>query len=209
MKSDVIGILDIGIGNLGSIQRMLSKAGAQTLLVRSKDQIIDVPKLIIPGVGSFDQGMSALRRSKMIDSIVGLARDQKITILGICLGMQMLGHSSEEGEERGLGIVDATVKKFQFDLNLALTVPHMGWRKVTILNNGSLVESFVGVDESRFYFVHSYYLDPAKPKIITAVANYGGDFCAAFQQENIFGVQFHPEKSHKYGLALLSKFAEI
>ncbi len=209
MKLNVIGILDIGISNIGSIERMLIKIGAEPFIVRSPRDLTGLRKLIIPGVGSFDHGMSALKNKGMSEKLKELAQNRDIAILGICLGMHLLCLRSEEGAEEGLGLVRANVKKFVFHPELGLTVPHMGWRHVRPQRNNLLIDSHVDSAPTKFYFVHSYYTEPSDNSMTIATADYGGTFCAAFQAENIFGVQFHPEKSHKFGLTLFRNFAEF
>ncbi len=205
----MIGILDIGIGNFGSIQRMISKVGGESKKISSQTDLAYVKKLIIPGVGSFDHGMRALNESGLREQLLSLVREKKIPILGICLGMQLLCRGSEEGVEVGLGLIDATVKKFKFGSDSKLSIPHMGWGTVNFVRENNLFDSFTPNEDPRFYFVHSYYVIPDNENLTIGSAHYGIDFCAAIQFENIFGVQFHPEKSHKFGIALLRSFTEL
>lgn len=201
-----VGIISAGLGNIASIQRMLQRSGADWTLVSSPGDLANCEALILPGVGHFDEGIRALRKAGLIDVLSKLAFSGNIPILGICLGMQLLCRSSEEGNEPGLGFVDADVKKFQFLAHEKLKVPHMGWNLVYPASANQLLPC--NEVEQRFYFVHSYHVVPDDQSIVIGIANYGGDFCAAFQRNNIFGVQFHPEKSHRFGMALLKRFVE-
>lgn len=206
MKS-CIGVINIGLGNIASIVRIIEKVGGKAIVINQASQLNDVAKIILPGVGHFDEGMRQLKNSGLAVPIVELVIQRRIQVMGICLGMQLLCRGSEEGEISGLGLIDAEVKRFQFSEELKLKVPHMGWNYVsTIKQNPLLLE---GDDLQRFYFVHSYKVVPDQSDITIGSANYGGDFCAAFQKDMIFGVQFHPEKSHRFGMTLMRRFVEL
>jgi glutamine amidotransferase len=204
----MIVILDYGMGNVGSIQNMLRRAGAESIVSSAVSDISAASKLILPGVGAFDRAMGRLHDLGIVKRIEERVLDEKIPLLGICLGMQLLCHRSEEGAEPGLGWVDANVERFYFrqdDQNHK--VPHMGWSTVSTRPNNTL---FRGMPEhSRFYFVHSYHVVCRDEREIIGTAEYGHSFVAALQQRNIWGVQFHPEKSHRYGLQLLTNFAKL
>lgn len=202
----IVGIVNVGFGNVTSIQRMLERTGASCVYVSSPKEFINLDALILPGVGNFGEGMRALRNADLIETIRTLVCVDNIPILGICLGMQLLCRNSEEGSEPGLGLINAEVKKFQFPADQKLKVPHMGWNVVRPGSYNSLIPA--SEDQQRFYFVHSYRVVPDDPTIVIGTANYGGDFCAAFQKGNIFGVQFHPEKSHRFGMELMRRFVE-
>lgn len=202
-----IGIINAGLGNIKSIQRMLEQVGASGVLVSSPKEVIGCEALILPGVGHFDEGIRSLRSKDLIEIIKERVIDDNVLILGICLGMQLLTRGSEEGSEQGLGLIDAVVKKFQFIGGDSLKVPHMGWNVVKPVKSNKLIP-LVEYDQ-RFYFVHSYRVVPDDSGIIIGMANYGNDFCAAFQSENVFGVQFHPEKSHRFGKDLIKRFIEL
>jgi glutamine amidotransferase len=202
-----IGILNTGMGNLGSIQRMIAKAGGQSTFVSSPEQFNCVSKIIMPGVGHFDEGMRALSASRLIKPMLSLVSKNSMPLLGICVGMQLLCRSSEEGNEVGLGLINAKVIKFRLDAQKSLKVPHMGWNIVKSAKPNLLLPHDEA--EQRFYFVHSYHVVPDKSDIVIGTANHGGEFCAAFQKDNIFGVQFHPEKSHQFGMALMKRFLEL
>jgi imidazole glycerol-phosphate synthase subunit HisH len=202
-----IAIIDVGLGNIASIERMLQKVGSRSILVKKPDDLRGIEKVILPGVGHFDEGMKQLQKTGFAQALVELISDKNVQVMGICLGMQMLCRSSEEGSVDGLGLIDADVKKFRFPLKLKLKVPHMGWNVVSSTRPNHLLP--VSTEEQRFYFVHSYRVVPDDSEIMIGTADYGGEFCAAFQQGNVFGVQFHPEKSHRFGMELMQRFVEF
>ena len=203
----MIGILDYGIGNVGSIQNMLKKAGAQSLIVRTAEELTACGKLILPGVGAFDDGMDRLDASGMRAPLDEAVRQGK-PVLGICLGMQMLGLSSEEGKREGLGYIPFRNIRFRLADQPTLKVPHMGWDVVTLTDEG---DPFVrGITEQpRYYFVHSYHAQCEDERDALMMCDYGYPFAAAVRHGNVRGTQFHPEKSHRFGMALLKNFAEV
>lgn len=202
----MIGIIDYGVGNIGSIVNMLKKIGCLDVkLVRTAVDISTVDKYILPGVGAFDAGMELLNQSGMREALDLQIFQNKKPILGICLGMQMLGRSSEEGNMSGLGYIPFECVKFNFDDN-NLKVPHMGWDYVEITKNSQIVIN--PKDMLRFYFVHGYYAVCDNPEDILMKCQYGIDFTAAVNRDNVYGVQFHPEKSHGFGKWLLKNFVE-
>lgn len=201
----IIFIIDYGIGNLGSIYNMLNKIGVKSQIASSVGEIQKADKLILPGVGSFDSGMENLKRLGFTEALEKEVIFNKKPLLGICLGMQLLGKRSEEGKLQGLGWIDFECKKFKFTDN-RLKVPHMGWNKVEIVEEDGITLNMA--DNMRFYFVHSYYAECANSKNILMQAEYGAKFTCAVKKDNILGVQFHPEKSHKYGMLLLKNFVE-
>lgn len=200
-------IVDYKIGNIGSIINMFKKIGVKAKLSSNKEEILNAKKLILPGVGSFDNGMRHLKESGLIDILNKKVLEDKTPILGICLGMQLLMDSSEEGIEKGLGWIKGEVKKFQFNSSDKLKVPHMGWNLVNPTKKDSLYRDFS--DESRFYFVHSYHAVCENEENILATTNYGYKFTSSIYKDNIYGAQFHPEKSHKFGMKLLKNFVEL
>jgi glutamine amidotransferase len=202
-----VGILNYGAGNLGSIQRMIEKVDAQPIIISNHKEIADVKKIILPGVGHFLEGVRYLKKSTLWDPLLEYAENKSALLMGICLGMQLLCKHSEEGAVEGLGLVDASVKKFNFPEQPLLKVPHMGWNTIRTTRLNPLLP--MDEDERRFYFVHSYKVVPNDPSVSIGQCNYGGEFCAAFEQGNVFGVQFHPEKSHRFGMALMRRFVEI
>jgi imidazole glycerol-phosphate synthase subunit HisH len=203
----IIGIIDTGVGNTGSVHRMLHRLGASTADIRTLKDLQAADRLIIPGVGTFDKGVKALKSSGLFDPIIQKVSNGTTPILGICLGMHLLCQTSEEGNERGLGLIDALVERFQFPKNPLLKVPHMGWNTVTTMKRNPLL--LADGLEQRFYFVHSYKVTPKNKNVIIGKTFYGTEFCSAFSQRNVFGVQFHPEKSHRFGLTLLKNFLEL
>lgn len=199
----MIVIIDYGVGNIGSISSMLNKIGAKSMVSCKDSDIQNASKIILPGIGAFDKAMSELNNRDLISSLRKAVIENNKPVLGICLGAQILGNSSEEGELPGLGWINMEVKRFS---NPSLRIPHMGWNFVKPTRN-SLLFDLESSHESRFYFVHSYYMSCKSNKDIIALSYYGDDFACAVNKNNIFGVQFHPEKSHKFGFNLLQKFA--
>ena len=203
----MITIVDYGMGNLKSIQNMFKKAGSDTEITSDIDKIIAADKIILPGVGSFDNAMNNIKSKNFLEVLNQKVLVEKTPILGICLGMQIMCNSSEEGQLSGLSWIDAKVNKFNFsDSNFK--VPHMGWNEVTPKNYNDL---FAGMDneEIKYYHVHSYFVSVTNKEEILATTNYGFDFVSSFKKDNIYGVQFHPEKSHRFGLQMLKNFASL
>ena len=203
----MISVLDYGVGNLGSIINMFRRIGVKVHIASSADELQVADKLLLPGVGAFDTGMRRLRESGMYEALCRRVLDDHVPILGICLGMQMLGNGSEEGEESGLGIIDGQAVRFSFRGEMNLKVPHMGWSTLSHCKESRLLASLP--DQSRFYFVHSYHFTCHNKSDVLATANYGGEFVAMVCRDNVFGAQFHPEKSHRFGMALLHSFSEL
>jgi len=203
----MISVLDYGAGNAGSVVRMLERAGGNAMRIALPDEVLAAKKLVIPGVGAFNHGMSQLAARELLPALNTVALGTRIPVLGICLGMQLMCRTSEEGGLPGLGWIDAEVRRFPVSETLELRVPHMGWNTLRVVRKNPLISS--DGEEKRFYFVHSYKVccnDPADP---IALTSYGEDFVAAFQRENLFGVQFHPEKSHRFGMELMRRFVEF
>lgn len=197
-------IINYDMGNVGSIQNMCKKVGFTVPISSKKNEIAEASALILPGVGAFDHGMMNLKKSGLDEMIKKLILEQKIPILGICLGMQLLTEKSEEGTLPGLGLVKGKTVRFQFD-DAKLKIPHMGWNTVRAKKNHFL---FNNNQNARFYFVHSYYVVCDGQEDVLTETEYGIPFCSSLQHENIIGVQFHPEKSHTYGMKLLKNFLE-
>jgi len=204
----MISIVNYGMGNLGSIQNMLKKLNVKSSIINSPEECADARKLILPGVGHFEEGMRVLNENGWISVLNQKVLEEKVPVLGICLGMQLMAKYSEEGNCNGLGWIDANVKRFQFDDN-RMKVPHMGWNEVIPSLGSPLFNNFDSLDEIRFYHVHSYYIELESPVLEIAKTTYGISFTSGFQKNNIYGVQFHPEKSHKFGMKMLSNFAAI
>ncbi|HUW42814.1 MAG TPA: imidazole glycerol phosphate synthase subunit HisH [Thermoplasmata archaeon] len=200
----MIAIVDYGMGNLGSIQNMLKKIGAKVTITRDPATIGAADKIILPGVGAFDTAMENLNKLGLAPLLNDLALEKHRPILGICLGMQLMTKRSDEGALPGLGWVDAETVRFE---NGSLRVPHMGWNTVDIKREDPLFKGMY--EEPRFYFVHSYFVKCAEDSDVLTSTRYGIDFCSSFVKGNIRGVQYHPEKSHKFGMLLLKNFAEL
>ncbi len=203
----MISVIDYGVCNLGSMLNMLRKVGAEAQLVSTAAELERADKFVLPGVGAFDHGMAALKERGLADALRKRVVHDKVPLLGVCLGMQMLGRRSEEGGTEGLGLIDAEVRRFRFAPDSKMKVPHMGWNLLAQRRDGPLLRELAA--RSRYYFCHSYHLVCADPGDVLATADYGGEFVAALQHDNVYGVQFHPEKSHRFGMALLHNFAEL
>jgi len=202
----MVVIVDYNMGNLGSISNMLKKIDVDGVISSDPDTIYQADKLILPGVGSFDEGMRSLSNSQLLPVIEKKVFGELTPILGICLGMQLFANKSEEGTLSGLGWIDSEVRRFSFqDSNLK--VPHMGWNWVKELKCDPLLNDMP--DPSKFYFVHSYYFSCNETSDGLLSTHYGHDFVSGVKKNNIIGVQFHPEKSHKYGMKLLENFASL
>jgi imidazole glycerol-phosphate synthase subunit HisH len=200
----MITIIDYNLGNVGSIKNMIEFLGYSDVEISSNhERILSSSHLILPGVGSFDQGMLNLNSLGLDLIIKKYALNLKKPLLGICLGLQLLGHSSEEGIKPGLSLID--FHNIKFKVQQPLKIPHMGWNTVMVKKHDSpLVQ---GIDQDyRFYFVHSYHAVPVNPNNIVLTTDYGYETCVAIQEGQIYGVQFHPEKSHKFGMKLLKNF---
>ncbi len=202
----MITIINYGMGNLGSVQNMLKYIGVPCQITNDIKTIETADKLLLPGVGAFGAAMQLINQSGLTDVLHYKANEQKVPILGICLGMQLLTNSSQEGNVKGLGWINAETKKFQFQDN-SLKIPHMGWNFIKPTQPHKFMENVNA--ESKFYFVHSYYVQCHNPTDVLANAHYGADFNAIINHQNIFGAQFHPEKSHKFGMQLLTNFSKI
>tara|TARA_B100001123_G_C14788707_1_gene819517 strand:+ start:19 stop:624 length:606 start_codon:yes stop_codon:yes gene_type:complete len=201
----MITVLDYGMGNLGSIVNMLKRIGVDSDLASDLESLKNAKKIILPGVGAFDTAMSRIHESGMLDLLHNKALQERIPILGICLGMQLLTRGSEEGEMDGLGWIPAQARRFPDDGSLK--VPHMGWNIVSPTSPSKLTADFE--EETRFYFVHSYAVNVDEGEHSILKTSYGIDFDSAIQKDNIFGVQFHPEKSHRFGIRLLNNFVAL
>lgn len=203
----MIVIVDYGLGNLGSIANMLKKIGAEVIISSKDEEIYRADKLILPGVGSFDAGMERLKASGLIPILEEKVFSAETPLLGICLGMQLLTKESEEGSQAGLGWIDGRTVKFDtISSPEKLRLPHMGWNLVSPKKETDL---FIPIDgEIRFYFLHSYHVICRNEDDVLSMTNYGYDFVSSFQKDHIIGVQFHPEKSHRFGMNFMKHFAE-
>jgi len=206
----MITIVDYGMGNLGSIFNMFKKIGVSSCITSDVEQIDAAEKILLPGVGAFDTAMARINASGLREVLNRKALEEKIPILGICLGMQLLTNSSEEGRLAGLGWIPAKTLAFKGRIDTPpYKVPHMGWNVVEKQTPSSLTEGFEDFEEVRFYFVHSYHVRCDDENNAILRTTYGLTFDSAIQMGNIFGAQFHPEKSHKFGKKLLQNFARL
>lgn len=209
----MIAILNYGLGNLGSIKNMLKVIGEKSVITDDPETIHKADKMILPGVGAFDAGMTNLE-AKGLDKIIKEETAEGKPILGICLGMQLLGRKSEEGQKLGLGLIPFDNKKFNFDnveipddIRSMLKIPHMGWDIVEFeKKDNPLVTGIEG--QQRYYFVHTYHAVCDDSENVLMTCDYGYKFAASVFRDNIYGVQFHPEKSHDFGMRILENFAK-
>ncbi|ABO50862.1 imidazole glycerol phosphate synthase subunit hisH [Desulforamulus reducens MI-1] len=200
----MIAIIDYGMGNLRSVQKGFARAGYQAEIVQQPEQVDDARAVVLPGVGAFADAMENLKKSGMVEAIKRVVQREK-PFLGICLGQQLLFESSEEfGKTKGLGILPGTVKRFPAG---TLKVPHMGWNQIEIKQASPLLEGIS--NGSAFYFVHSYHVAPTDDNLILCLTDYGVRFPAVVGKANVFGIQFHPEKSSTLGIRILENFGKM
>lgn len=203
----MIAVVDYDTGNVGSVLNMLKKAGAEAQVSRDPQVLRQARKLVLPGVGAFDEAMGNLRRFGLFDVLNELVLEKRVPILGVCLGAQLMARSSEEGVQPGLGWLNARIVRFRAAEGQALRVPHMGWNEVRAEAEGGGI--FRDVPQPmRFYFVHSYHMVVDEPGLELASTVYGHRFTSAMGRDNILSMQYHPEKSHKYGLQVYRNFVE-
>lgn len=201
----MIIIVDYNTGNLNSIKNILKKIGADSLITNDPDKISNATKLILPGVGHFDYGMRNLQSLNLIEVLNKKVLEEKVPILGICLGVQLFTKGSEEGNEPGLGWIDGRTRAFDKNrLDTRLKIPHMGWSDVRFKPGSKLFNGFT--ETPRFYFVHSYHLVCNNPHDEMVYGEHGYEFVAGVEHENVVGVQFHPEKSHRFGMKVMENF---
>jgi imidazole glycerol-phosphate synthase subunit HisH len=202
----MLTIVDYGVGNLASMQNMLKKIGIPSLISSQKKDIEAADKLILPGVGAFDTCAEKLQLSELLETLTWKVLQEKIPVLGVCVGLQLLLEESEEGKLPGLGWIKGKIVKFnQTKLPEGTKIPHMGWTDVTLGKPSKLFAAMY--EDPRFYFVHSYHAQLSDENDALLYADYGYRFVAAIERGNIMGVQFHPEKSHKFGMRLLYNFS--
>lgn len=203
----MITIIDYGAGNIGSVLNMIKYVGGAAEVARDAVGVLAAKKILLPGVGSFDNAMTRLAAMNLVEPLKQRAKDG-IPFLGICLGMQLLAEKSEEGEMVGLGLIPGRVRRFRFEGEaLRLKIPHMGWNRVAPVAPHPLTQG-LGPD-ARFYFVHSYYFDCEDPEDVLLQSVYGMTFTSGVRRGNVMGVQFHPEKSHRFGMRLIKNFVEL
>ena len=205
----MISIVNYGMGNLGSIVNMCKYLNHKATIISTPEEVLKAEKLILPGVGAFDFAMRTIKQSLLVEPLEEKVLKEKIPILGICLGMQLMTQSSEEGSEAGLGWVEAATHSFKGRVDTTqFKVPHMGWSECSLSNPSSLLEG-INADDLKFYFVHSFFVSCENSRHSILKSYYSMPFDSGFQKDNIFGVQFHPEKSHRYGLKLLDNFGRL
>ena len=205
-SSQNVVIIDYGMGNVGSISNMLKYLGAKVTISSDYATIKNADKLILPGVGHFDRAMENISQQSLLEVIHDMALNKNKPFLGICLGMQLMCDTSEEGKSDGLKLVMAAVKRFTFPDNKDLKIPHMGWNYIQPQKQSDILKDLD--EQSRFYFVHSYFVDCANHNDILTSTTYGKRFVSSFEYENLIGVQFHPEKSHRFGINLFKNFLQ-
>lgn len=203
----MIGIVDYGLGNVRAFENIYRRLGVPAEAVRTSEQLAQADRLILPGVGAFDWAMARLTDSDMIGTLNSRVLEDSIPVLGVCVGMQMMADSSDEGKAAGLGWIPGRVERFRSDLFSTHThLPHMGWNNIEVVDTPAL---FGGLTAPRFYFLHSYFYRPVDEKHVISRTHYGQVFASAIRRDNIWATQFHPEKSHDWGVALLRNFAEV
>lgn len=203
----MIAIVDTGLANVGSMLNMFQRIGVDSVVTRDPGRLGEAAGLVLPGVGAFDPGMDALKATGLIPVLERRVREQKVPLLGICLGLQLITRGSEEGQNPGLGWIDADVVRFQIPPDQpSLKIPHMGWNELRVLRPHPLLAALP--ERPRFYFVHSFHLRCGTPELVLATSRHGVEFPAVVAQGHVWGTQFHPEKSLRWGMALLRNFAD-
>lgn len=204
----MITIVDYGLGNVLAFHNLYKRLNVEVGIAKTPDDLECTSKVILPGVGSFDHAMELFDASGMRAALDELVLERGVPVLGVCVGMQMLARSSDEGKLPGLGWIPGHVKALkQLDGAGRMPLPHMGWNDIRVLNTSPLFDAFG--DDARFYFLHSYYFSCDREADVLAVCNYGTSFPCAVNSANVYGVQFHPEKSHRWGARLLKNFSEL
>jgi glutamine amidotransferase len=203
----MITIIDYKTGNLGSIRNILKRIGEESVVTSDRDEIAKSTKIILPGVGSFDTGMRNLMELDLVGILNQKVQTEKIPVLGICLGMQLLSEGSEEGSHKGLGWIKGETRRFNFMNSTEYKIPHMGWNFIQQHKESNLFKDMFS--DARFYFVHAFYFKANDLSDVLTTTNYEIEFTSAVEQGNIIGVQFHPEKSHKFGMKLLKNFVDF
>ncbi len=203
----MIGIVDYGLGNVRAFENIYRRLGIAAEPVQTAEQLLKADRLILPGVGAFDWSMAKLTQSGMMDALNTRVLQDRVPVLGVCVGMQIMSEGSAEGKSAGLGWIPGRVERFRDEcFNTRTHLPHMGWNDIEVVGTSPL---FSGLSEPRFYFLHSYFFAPADQGYVIARTSYGQVFASAVQRENIWATQFHPEKSHDWGIGLLRNFAKV
>lgn len=204
----MITLIDYGVGNINAFVNVYKRVDVPVKIAKTKEDLIGAQKLILPGVGHFDHAMTQLNNSGMRETLDKMVLVDKIPVIGICVGMQMMANNSDEGTMEGLKWIDASVRKFdESKINQVTRLPHMGWNDVRPVKN---IPLFNGLEKDAiFYFLHTYYFECYNQEDVMAVTEYGDEFASAAHHENKYGIQFHPEKSHSYGETLLHNFAKL
>ncbi|NYT39233.1 imidazole glycerol phosphate synthase subunit HisH [Sphingomonas sp. R-74633] len=204
----MIHIVDYGLGNVGAFLTLYDRLNIRAKAARTAEELAEADHILLPGVGAFDHAMDLLAASGMRSMLDRLVLEQKVPVLGVCVGMQILGDSSEEGTKPGLGWISGVVRSLtgRWSAQNQLPLPHMGWNDVTAARPVSLLRK---IENPRYYFLHSFYFDNAREEDTATTVEYGGRFTCMVNRENVWGVQFHPEKSHHFGRELLKNFAEL
>jgi glutamine amidotransferase len=203
----MICIVNYGLGNLNSIRNIIKKIGGESKIIDDVGELKEARKLILPGIGAFDHGMQFLNQRGWVDELNSAVLERKVPVLGICLGMQLMCKGSEEGVLPGLGWFDADVRRFRIPEGSPYKIPHMGWNALSIKKDNPLIGQ--KEEEQRFYFVHSYHVVCNNTEDVLASAVHGYEFTASISRDNIYATQFHPEKSHRFGMELLKNFIAI
>lgn len=202
-----IAVIGYGAGNIGSVLNMIKHVGGAAEVARDARAVLGARKILLPGVGSFDNAMTRLDDLGLIEPLKERA-SAGVPFLGVCLGMQLLANRSEEGKLEGLGLIPGKVRRFQFEAeNTSLKIPHMGWNRASPAKDHALIAGLG--DDARFYFVHSFFFECEDSDSTLLRSSYGGPFTSGVQRGNVMGVQFHPEKSHRYGMQLIKNFVGI
>lgn len=204
----MIAIIDYGLGNISAFVNVYKRLNIPVAIAKTPDDLVQATKLILPGVGAFDHAMTSLQASGLRQTLDNLVLNQKIPVMGICVGMQILADSSDEGSLSGLGWIPGRVRAFKSVQGAAeMPLPHMGWNDIHVARGLKLLD---GLESgTRFYFLHSFFFECSHQSCVAATSSYGIDFCCVVQLDNVYGVQFHPEKSHHFGANLLKNFAEL
>ncbi len=203
----MIAIVSYGLGNVQAFLNIYKRLNIEAFLARTPEDLEKADRIILPGVGAFDWAMQSLQNSGLRPTLDQMVLQRKVPVLGVCVGMQMMAKSSEEGREAGLGWIDAEVRRFRFPENdKNLMMPHMGWNDVQLRGESDLLQGLG--EDPRFYFLHSYYFVPKHEEEVSFTTEYGSTFASGVCSQNCFGVQFHPEKSHGWGIRLLNNFAK-